>query len=78
MSIYSQYKAKKKKVVDPNAPPRPTLLGHEKVIKGVNQTIQYLTQKTQDQAEIIQNLNKKIRKLESDLSVVQYHLKKRN
>lgn len=27
------YKVKKKKVVDPNAPPRPNLLNHEKRIK---------------------------------------------
>jgi hypothetical protein len=27
------YKQKKKKVIDPNSPPRPTLLGHEKEMK---------------------------------------------
>ena len=30
---YSAMYGKKKRAVDPNAPPRPTLLGHEKVIK---------------------------------------------
>ena len=33
------YKQKKKRAVDPNAPPRPTLLGHEKVIKDAKATI---------------------------------------
>jgi chromosome segregation ATPase len=35
---YSQFSQKKKpkKPIDPNAPPRPTLLGHEKVINDVN------------------------------------------
>lgn len=77
MSIYNQYKAKKKRAVDPNAPPRPTLLGHEKVIKGVNETIAFLVQKTHDQQELINDLRRKISKLESDLSVVQYHLKRK-
>jgi methyltransferase-like protein len=29
------YKVKKKREVDPNAPPRPNLLSHEKVLKDV-------------------------------------------
>lgn len=39
-SMYQQ--KKKKRAVDPNAPPRPTLLGHEKVIKDVNSAIKKL------------------------------------
>ena len=32
--MFDQYRAKKKvKIVDPNAPPRPSLLGHEKEMK---------------------------------------------
>ena len=31
--ITSQYKQKKKRAVDPNAPPRPNLLNHEKRMK---------------------------------------------
>ena len=37
-------RAKVKRPVDPNAPPRPTLLGHEKVIKGVNTNVTALQQ----------------------------------
>ena len=29
----AQFKAKKKRAVDPNAPPRPNLLSHEKKMK---------------------------------------------
>jgi uncharacterized coiled-coil protein SlyX len=38
--MLDMYKAKKKRAVDPNAPPRPTLLGHEKVIKDAKATIE--------------------------------------
>lgn len=33
------YKHKKKRAVDPNAPPRPTLLGHEKEFKTVREDL---------------------------------------
>ena len=33
MSTFDMYKTKKKRVVDPNAPPRPNLLSHDKVIR---------------------------------------------
>jgi len=33
--MLDMYKVKKKRAVDPNAPPRPNLLSHEKVLKDV-------------------------------------------
>ena len=33
MSTFDMYKTKKKRAVDPNAPPRPNLLSHDKVIR---------------------------------------------
>ena len=33
--MLDMYKQKKKREVDPNAPPRPNLLSHEKVLKDV-------------------------------------------
>lgn len=36
MSIHDMYKVKKKRPVDPNAPPRPNLLSHDKVIREAN------------------------------------------
>ena len=35
MNMLDMYKVKKKRAVDPNAPPRPNLLSHEKVLKDV-------------------------------------------
>lgn len=49
---------KRKRDVDPNAPPRPTLLGHEKVIKDTKTVIE-------QQYEIIRELQMKVSRLES-------------
>lgn len=35
-SIFKAMKVKKKRAVDPDAPPRPTLLGHDKQIRDMN------------------------------------------
>lgn len=51
---------KKKREVDPNAPPRPTLLGHEKVIKDTKTVIE-------QQFEVIRELQMKVAKLESKM-----------
>ena len=37
-------KAKKKRAVDPNAPPRPNLMSHDKVIRGQATQVQYMQQ----------------------------------
>jgi hypothetical protein len=44
MSMFSMYQKKKKKVVDPNAPPRPNLLNHEKRLKETTVTGKSRTQ----------------------------------
>jgi predicted RNase H-like nuclease (RuvC/YqgF family) len=40
--MFDMYKVKKKRAVDPNAPPRPNLLSHEKVLKDTKVTIEQL------------------------------------
>lgn len=42
MSMFDMYKPKKKRPVDPNAPPRPNLLSHEKVLKDTKVTLEQL------------------------------------
>ena len=44
MSIQNMYKVKKKRPVDPNAPPRPNLLNHEKRLKDATLTVDQLQQ----------------------------------
>lgn len=61
---------KKKKEVDPNAPPRPSLLGHEKEMKVWREQFGRLAQQNTDQAITITTLQRKINRLESQLDAV--------
>lgn len=63
--MYSQYKQKKKRAIDPDAPPRPTLLGHDKQMK--ERQTEFEDFKRQSNAEI-ERLNKKVRALESTMN----------
>lgn len=67
----SMYQAKKKKrEVDPNAPPRPTLLGHEKEMKTWREQFGQLAQTNTQQAIEIAQLKRKINRLESQIDAV--------
>ena len=65
--IPAMFKQKKKKVVDPNAPPRPTLLGHEKEMKTWRDQFKKLAETNTDQALELAYLRRKINRLESQL-----------
>jgi hypothetical protein len=65
------YTAKKKKrEVDPNAPPRPTLLGHEKEMKTWRDQFGKLARVNTEQAITIATLQRKVNRLESQLEAV--------
>ena len=67
----SMYLAKKKKrEVDPNAPPRPTLLGHEKEMKTWRAQFSELAQKDVKQQMYINALERKVNKLESRIDAM--------
>jgi hypothetical protein len=59
-AMLRQYRAKKKRAVDPNAPPRPTLLGQVKELKDTREAIE-------QQAEQMARLQEKVRQLEARL-----------
>jgi predicted RNase H-like nuclease (RuvC/YqgF family) len=40
MTMFDMYRVKKKRAVDPNAPPRPNLLNHEKRLKETTVTVE--------------------------------------
>ncbi len=65
--IPGMFKPKKKKVIDPNAPPRPTLLGHEKEMKSWREQFTKLAQTNTDQAMEIAFLRRKLNRLENQL-----------
>lgn len=73
--IPGMFKPKKKKEVDPNAPPRPTLLGHEKEMKTWREQFGKLAETNTEQAIEIAFLRRKLNRLENQLeatiSVVQ-------
>ena len=51
------YKVKKKRAVDPNAPPRPNLLSHEKVLIDTRVTIeqiQYENQQLRQRLDVVE------------------------
>jgi len=47
IDLKSMYRVKKKRPIDPNAPPRPNLLSHEKVLKDTRVTIEQIQHENQ-------------------------------
>lgn len=67
----SMYTTKKKKrEVDPNAPPRPTLLGHEKEMKTWREQFTKLAETNTEQAIELATLRRKVNRLESQVEAV--------
>jgi predicted RNase H-like nuclease (RuvC/YqgF family) len=58
MNMLDMYRTKKKKAVDPNAPPRPNLLNHEKRLKDATGTLEQVQQENHE-------LRRRIDQLES-------------
>ena len=70
MSLISMYRQKKKKLVDPNAPPRPTLLGHEKEMKEFRGKFSEVSSTVHGQHQEIQELRRKINRLQMQMDAV--------
>jgi TolA-binding protein len=77
MDYSSMYGVKKKRAVDPNAPPRPTLLGHEKVIKDAKSTIEQQAQQINILINRVNELERKLQNQSSYLSAVHNALQSR-
>jgi len=66
--MQSMYQTKKKKrEVDPNAPPRPTLLGHEKEMKTWREQFEKLARTNTEQAITIATMERKLNRLQSQV-----------
>ena len=63
-TMFNQYKHKKKRAVNPDAPPRPTLLGHDVQMKNMQATDSKLEAQLQSQHMEIASLQSKVRNLE--------------
>lgn len=61
MSMFDMYRTKKKKKeVDPNAPPRPNLLNHEKRLKDATVTLEQVQQENQQLKRRMEALERKM------------------
>ena len=61
---------KKKREVDPNAPPRPTLLGHEKEMKTWREQFEKLARTNTEQAITIATMERKLNRLQSQVDAM--------
>ena len=78
MINYSEMYGKKKRAVDPNAPPRPTLLGHEKVIKDAKAVIEQQAQQIAHLTNRMAELERKMQNQTSYLSALHEKLNSRS
>ena len=60
MSMFDMYRVKKKRAVDPNAPPRPNLLNHEKRLKETTVTVEQLQAQNQELRSRLERLESKV------------------
>ena len=75
LSMYTQ--PKKKKEVDPNAPPRPTLLGHEKEMKTWREQFGKLANTNTEQAIELAFLKRKMNRMQGQIDALVSYTKKR-
>jgi hypothetical protein len=71
-----QFKAKKKRAVDPNAPPRPNLLSQDKKLREQQDVVVRLQMMIKDQAEEIAKLKNKYTDMQSSVNQILNVLRK--
>jgi predicted RNase H-like nuclease (RuvC/YqgF family) len=77
MSMFDMYKVKKKRPVDPNAPPRPNLLSHEKVLKDTKVTIESQSHEIRQLKQRMHELEMKIINQTAYLNELHSHMMRR-
>lgn len=77
MSIFKAMKAKKKRAVDPNAPPRPNLMTHEVKLRDAQQNVDILTRTIVQQEERLRSLESKVRYQTGYLQILHSKLSKK-
>jgi DNA-binding transcriptional regulator GbsR (MarR family) len=71
-----QFKQKKKREVDPNAPPRPNLMSHDKTIREGQQAFTQLEDRVQKQAEEIARLKSDYANIQQSVAQILNYLRK--
>jgi predicted RNase H-like nuclease (RuvC/YqgF family) len=72
----NQFKAKKKRAVDPNAPPRPNLLSQDKKLREQQDTVASLQQQIRKQADEITSLKSKYESMQQSVDKILTFLRK--
>jgi predicted RNase H-like nuclease (RuvC/YqgF family) len=72
----AQFKQKKKRAVDPNAPPRPNLLSQDKKLREQQDVISDLQNRLRSQADEIASLKSKYESMQQSISQVLTYLRK--
>lgn len=70
-------KAPKKRAVDPNAPPRPNLLSHDKEIRGMKSTNELAMQQILQLQDQVRSLERKLRRQGDYLSAIHAQIPRR-
>jgi len=78
MSMLDMYKQKKKREVDPNAPPRPNLLSHDKVIRDQKTTIEQMSNTIQQLTRRVEDVERKLRRQTDYLNVLHQTVSKKS
>jgi DNA-binding transcriptional regulator GbsR (MarR family) len=71
-----QFKQKKKRAVDPNAPPRPNLLSQDKKLREQESVVTRLQAQIRDQAEEIASLKNKYTDMQQSVNQILNYLRK--
>lgn len=71
-----QFKQKKKRAVDPNAPPRPNLMSHDKTIRESKVEFDRLRDLVNRQADEIASLKNKYNSMQSSVDKILTYLSK--
>jgi len=75
--IFKAMKAKKKRAVDPNAPPRPNLMTHDVKLRTAQETIEYQGQVIQQMQHRLNNLENKFRHQTDYMTMLHNRISKR-
>ena len=73
MSMFDMYRVKKKRAVDPNAPPRPNLLNHEKRLKDATGTLEQVQQENHELRRRVDQLESRMINQNAYLAQLQYY-----
>jgi hypothetical protein len=77
MDYSKMYKQKVKKVRDPNLPPRPNLMSHDKTIRGMNANFEMSQRLAHQQQVKINSLEAEIRRINNRLETLTAYLNKK-